>query len=320
MKFKKIFFILSVIFIVFIQLFFVGCVKNSQFDSGKNNKSITLKEEDILDFMVKNKTGRTIFVTCFYYMQTEPFTRWRWDKSKVYKIEDSQKVIIDLDVVPDVLIRKNIYGYLAVFATEKEAQDSIFELLDEKHKIDLNLIYKLKNKKVAIKVERYGFKDYSLDYDLENLIPDQKETLIKSEVDFLVENKTGKPIWLTCFSYQKKENKPIWQYAKTPVIRIEKDQSAIVDIDTIVQKVYKEEDIFNIFGYLAIFDENEKEEALDSTYELLKEHKKLFIGPLFLLKDKKIVLGIEKYGIVGDIFDYRIAIKNTTSKQLKIKK
>ncbi|MCF7899587.1 hypothetical protein K9L05_02980 [Candidatus Babeliales bacterium] len=321
MNFKKIFFILNLTFIILIQIFFVGCIKDSKFDSCQNNKRIKLTEEDVLDFAVKNKTGGTIFVTCFYYIQTEPFTRWRWDKSKVYKIEQGQKAIIDLDVIPDVLIRRNVYGYLAVFASEKKAQESIFETLDERHLLDLDLLYKLKNKKIAVKIEKYGYKDYLLDYDVEYLLPEEKDTLIKSEVDFLVKNNTGKPVLVTCFVYQKKENRPIWQYSKTPVIKLENNQLGIVDVDTIVQRVYKEEDIENIFAYLAVFDENEKEDAQDSTYELLKEYKKLYVGPLILLKDKKIVLEIEKYGIAGDFIDYRkVDIKKAQTKQLKIKK
>ena len=266
----------------------------------KEEKKISPKQQDgEIDFVVENVTGKTIYVVCFSYIKKRHFYRWRWDKSPVYKLEDGQTITIDVDYIPDEQNRKNIYGYLAVFENKEDAKNSIYELVQDKDKIDLDKIYNLKNHKVSIGIEKYGFKGELLDFDF---VPLKNGTDKYPELDFVVENRTGKPIILTCFVYQIKEDMPVWRYDKTPLTELEPYEYGLIDVDTI-SKSY---DRVYMRGYLAIFDKDEQEKAQSSTYELLKPTNKVALGRIAALKNKKIVLEVEKYGEIGDKVDYTV--------------
>ncbi len=264
------------------------------------NKILTEKARKAeLDFSVKNLTGHTIYVVCFSYIKKRNFTRWRWDKSDTYKLENNEEAIIDVDTIPDEQDRKNIYGYLGVFETRKEADESIYELLSEEQKIPLDLLYKLKDQKVLLNVEKYGFKGEVLDFEF---VPTKDGIPQYPELDFLVENNTGKTIFLTCFVYQIKDDMPVWKYDKTPVLKLEDGKTAIVDIDTISEKYNR----VYMRGFLGVFPEDEEEKARKITYELLESKNKLSIGRLAALKGKKIILNVERYGVVGDFIDFSV--------------
>lgn len=250
-----------------------------------------------LDFQVQNTTGKTIYATCFAYIKKRPFTRWRWDKTKVYKIEPKQIVTIDVDTIMDKQDRENVYGYLAVFNNRKKAKDAIYELLDDKFKIDLDLLYKLKDHKVIVGVETYGFKGEILDYDF---VPIKEDGVRYPELDFVVENQTGKPVYVTCFAYQIKEDQPVWKYNKTKVKKIKPYGMAIMDVDTII----KPYDRVYMRGYLGVF--KNKQQAKDATFELLNPRNKVRIGRLAALKNKKVILEVEQYGIKGESIDFSV--------------
>jgi hypothetical protein len=275
-------------------------IKTQEKASKKKDKKFSAKDKQSeLDFLVQNIAGKTIYVTCFSYIKKRLFTRWRWDKSDIYKIEPGQTVTVDIDTIPDEQERKNVYGYLAVFNNEQEANDSIYELLDDKVKVDLDLLYKLKNEVVKIGIEKYGIKGKLLDYAFE---PINKKRATPPELDFFVENKTGKTLYLACFVYQLKEDLPVWRYDKTDVIKLMPNETKIIDVDTIAGKYER----VYVRGYLAVFDENEKEKADQATYELLAPKNKISLERLAALKNKKVVLEIEKYGVEGDIIDYEV--------------
>jgi hypothetical protein len=270
-----------------------------------------------LDVEVENQTGKTIYVTCFSYIKKRMLGRWRWDKSAIYKLENAQSVVVDIDTISDQQDRDSIFGFLAVFENEKDAEESTFQLLDDHRKIDLDLITHLKGKKVIVEIEKYGIAGDFYDYDFVS----KKEQLKHPELDFYVENKTGKTILATCFVYQKKakgtwlaqitketwataedarDDMSVWRFDKTPIIKINPNEKGLIDVDTIVE----ERDRIYVRGYLAIFDENEMEKAEKSTYELLPARRKLDIGRLVDLKKKKISIYTEQYGILGDFIDY----------------
>ena len=310
-----------------------GCVKNSKYikEGYKEQKETlepfekelleemkkqekTIKTEDIqdkkkiklvsdekneLDFYVQNLTGKTVYVVCFSYISKEDFTRWHWDKTNVYKIEKNKTVLIDVDTITNEEKRNNTYGYLAVFDNKQKAENSIYELLDDKKKLDLDLLYRLKNQKIVLYVEQYGIKGEILSYDIP--LKDKKDF---PNLDFVVENKTGEPVWVTCFIYQIKENMPAWRFDKIPIQKIENNQLAVININEEV--ISKQYDIVYMRGILGIFNENEKEEAEKSTYQLLKPKNKLNIGRIAYLKNKKVTLEIEKYGIEGEKIDFTI--------------
>lgn len=131
-----------------------------------------------LDFEVENQTGKTIYITCFSYIKKRPFSRWHWNKSPVYKIDDNQTVVVDLPTISDEEDRNNAFGYLGVFDNAQDAENSTIELLDDNKKIDLDIIAQLHGKKVTIDVEKYGIVGEFYDYDFQDI--NKKKRLKKS--------------------------------------------------------------------------------------------------------------------------------------------
>ena len=103
-----------------------------------------------LDFDVENLTGKTVYATCFAYMRKRINTNWSWRKSPICKIEHGQTKTIDIEYIPDVQDRNFTFGYLGLFNTEEDATKAIFELLPENKMLDLDLLIKLKGKKVTL--------------------------------------------------------------------------------------------------------------------------------------------------------------------------
>jgi hypothetical protein len=284
----------------------------------KTERKTTLLASNIksLDFDVQNKTGKTIYASCFAYIKKRDFGRWRWDKSPVYKLDHLQTQKVHIDYIDDDYSRKHVFGYLGVFTNEKDADDAIYELLPDRNKLDLDQLMYLHDKKVTLEIERYGFKGEYFEFDFaEKNAHDQERKINRTpELDFFVENKTGKPILATCFVYQKKakgtwfaaidekDDMEVWRYDKTPVISIPPNEVSIIDVDTITES----RDRSYVRGFLAIFDEDESKLAQESTFELLGSHRKLNLGLLSMLKNKKVVVDVERYGIAEDFIDFVI--------------
>jgi hypothetical protein len=268
---------------------------------------------DELDFDVENNTGKTLYVTCFTWIHRRDFGHWHWEKSNIYTLEPGATTTIDIKTVPMKEDRDKVYGYLGVFGNHQEASDAIIELTHEKHLLDLDVLMKLKGKKVTIDVERYGRKkgkDYEFfEYDFVN--KDGKEQELPT-LDFAVENNTGKTVLVTCFVYQKKakgswiasteakDDMTVWRFDKTPIIKLLPHQIGIIDVDPITTG----RDRIYIRGYLAVFDEDEEEKALNATFELLPSKYKLTLGELARLKNQKVVLEVDEYGMQPEIIEY----------------
>lgn len=314
-------------------------VKENVVEENVNEKlDIENKEQAIekkLCFGVENTTGQSIYIVCFAYIKKRAFGKWRWQKSAVQKLENKQTITICTDEIEDDEDRDNTFGYLGVFENLNEAQESTFETLPDKKKIDLDLIVQLKDKTVKIEIEKYGIVGNFYDYDFVKS-KDKKNGKIP-ELDFIVENKTGKTIFVTCFVYEKKaksswlakktseswtdlgesrDDMSVWRFDKTPVIKINPNEKGEIDVDTIIEPRDRE----YVRGYLVLFDENEQELAEAATYELLPENtKKLDLGRLINLKNKKIEIYAEKYG-TSDFIDYtvqptrRVDLSKITSK------
>jgi len=250
-----------------------------------------------LDFEVENMTGKETFVTCFSYVKLEEFGRWKWRKSKIYHLKPQQHTLIDVATIPDEINREYVFGYLGVFANYKDADQAIYELLDDRLKVDLGLLYKLKGRKVTLGVEKYGFKGRQLDYTVDKKKARLHET---PELDFLVENQTGRTLYITAFIYQHKDSSQPWRHDKTIVKEIPHGSQALMDVDTITSQI----DRNHISGSLGVFDSQEMAEKM--TYELMDPENKLKLGRLIDISNDKIVISIEKYGVVGNIIDYTI--------------
>ncbi len=278
-----------------------------------------LQPDASLDFEVENKTGKTLYVTCFAYMKKRPFSRWRWDKSEIYKIEDNAITTIAMHPIEDEQDRINTFGYLALFDNNKDAEEAIYELLPDSNKIELDLLIHLKGKKVVLEIEKYGMVGEFFDYDF--VRKDQNGTKYTPEVDFVVENNTGKTIHVTCFTFQKKakgtwlaektkaawtaldesrDDMSVWRFDKTPLITLKPGESGVIDVDTIVEQ----RDRKDVTGFLGIFDEDERTQAEQSVFELLEQQNKLSLGRLVSLKGKKVIIEVEKYGTIGNLIDF----------------
>ncbi len=262
-----------------------------------------------LDFQVENKTGKTIYITCFSYLHRRFFSRWRWNKSPVYKVEPNKSQVIDIISLNDALHKKNMFGYLGVFDNQEEADNAVYELLPDHKKLDLDQLIKLHEKKVTIEIERYGFKEPFYDYEflkkkgLEKKVP---------ELDFYTLNNTGKIVYVCCFVYEKKakgnwiaatedkDDMSVWRFDKTKVLKLNPNETGYIDVDTISTM----RDQANTRGYLALFEEHEQKLALEATYELLESKRKLNLGLLMNMRNKIVSLEIEQYGIKEDIIDY----------------
>lgn len=274
-----------------------------------------------LNFDIENQTGKTIYVTCFSYIKKRTLGNWRWDKSPIYKLDQKGTATIEVDLIKDEQDRVNVFGYLAVFETEKEASESIYELLDDHKKLDLDQLIHLQNKKVVIEIEKYGIVGEFYEYDF--VKKKQTDTTIVPELDFLVENQTGKVINVVCYVYQKRakgtwlaqkttaawttinesrDDMSVWRFDKTPIITLNPGESKMVDVDTIIEPRDRE----YVKGSLAIYDENELKEADLDVYELLPAYRKLELGTLSNLKNKKIIVNVEQYGSTGQFMDFMI--------------
>ena len=289
-------------------LFSTGCTLNQ-------SKATQLKQPPCsLEVKIRNITKRILYATCFAYIKKENAPRWRWQKSPVFELIPNKEVVIPIDTFQSARSVPDAYGVLGVFTTHHEAENTIYELIPDENKIDLDRLKKIQGQTILLGIEKYGVVGDIFDY---SFIPDNTTLQAVPELDFTVENRTGKTLYLTTFVYQKKENMPIWQYDKSPVIALEDGASGLIDVDTITNAYDRK----NTRGYLAIFDETEKKEAYDSTYQLLKEHQSINLGLLSELRDRKVILKSQKYGILGDVIDFVVKapkkIANTKSENIK---
>ena len=254
-------------------------------------------EEATLSIRIRNITKRTLFATCFAYMKKEAAPRWRWNKSAIYELTPNKDITIVLDTFKSKKSIPNAYGVLGVFTSHEEADNAIYELLPDENKVDIDLINKLNDKTIILGIEKYGVVGDIYDY---SFIPNNQAMHEVPELDFAVENKTGKTLYMSAFIYQKKDDMPTWRYDKSPVIRVEADQTGIIDVDTITNAYDRK----YTRGYLAVFDETEKKDAFDCTYQLLKDHQIVNVGLLSALQNRKVILKSQKYGIIGDVIDF----------------
>lgn len=290
----------------------VGCAKKTEPKADDKKQAMTLKQ-DQLGVRIKNSTNKKVYVTCFSYIKKENFDRWRWDKSPVMELNPHQEDLIKLDPISDDDIRNNVYGYLAVFDTKAEAEDAIYELLDDAKKIDLDLISQIQDKVITVAVEQYGFKKDRLSYGFDST----KKADALPNFNFEVENKTGQPVYVAAFIYEKKKDMPVWQYTKTPLAHIAAGEQSKIDVSGITNAY----DWKYMRGYLGIFREDEKQQAEESTYELLEPSQKLTLGLLNDINNHKITLQAEEYGVVGDFIDYTVKpLKRIDFKKREVKR
>lgn len=267
----------------------------------KNNPAPVLDLRKSLSFSVNNNTGREIFVTCFYWMKSNPEGMWHWEKSKVHKLLLGETQLIVLNEIEDSRDRRSVCGYLGVFDSFSEADAAVYERTDERKLLDLDRIILLKNKVIPIEIKKYGITGGYLTYEVtgKNVKPQNKQ------IDLLVENQTGKEVLVCCFVYDQPERTfefDVWRYDKTPLQKFGIGEIKYINIPSVADP-YR---YSYIRGTLGIFDMKEQKIAEDTTLELAPAENKLSLGLLAPLHNKKILLKIEKYGMFGDFIDYTV--------------
>jgi len=291
---------------LFVLLLMGGCALESEKSQKQSPATLEVK--------IRNITKRTLYATCFSYIKKENSPRWLWQKSSVYELLPSKDVAIMIGSFKSAQAIPDCYGILGIFTNHDQASKAIYELVPDENKIDLDRLKKLQDKTIILGIEKYGIVGDIFDY---SFVPEHEATNEVPELDFYVENKTGKALYVTAFVYQKKEDMPIWEYSKSPVIKVGADESGLIDVDTIINTYDRK----YTRGYLAVFDETEKQEAYDCTYQLLKEHQSINLGLLSELQDRKIILKSQKYGILGDVIDFVVKeprkIANLKSENIK---
>ena len=285
LNYQSLFKINLTIFLTTFLTVFSGCYKIP-----KPSKKINDADAYSLDFTVENKTNKTIYITCFYYAKTVASVRWEWRKTPVYKMETNKTTNVNIDYIPQKEYLDNIFGYLAVFDNLDDAEDAIYELLPGENKVDLDKLNRLKNKNVSLYVEKYGTEEYW--YYRFN---PKTEAPKVPELDFVLENNSGKNLYVTLFTYEREEGQPQWAIDKNEVLFVEYKKSITIDVDTLLQKHVRE----NASGALGVFNESEKKLAEESTYESLRPNQKISLGILHKLQGKKVILVPKKYGIIS---------------------
>jgi len=288
-----------------ILLYIGGCATNQ----------VTQKSAEYsLDIKIRNVTKRVLYAACFSYLKKEDTPRWHWQKSDVYELLPDKDIVIHIDTFKSKRAVPDIFGVLGVFTRHEEAENAIYEILPDTNKIDLDRIDRLQEKTIILGIEKYGVVGDIFDYAF---MPDSVATQEVPDLDFTVENQTGRPLYLTAFVYEKKNDMPIWNYDKSEIIRIEPNESQTIKVDgttTLYDRKYTR-------GYLAVFDESERKEAYDSTYQLLHDHQKINLGLLAALADRKVILNDQKYGILGDVINFVVKdprkIANSRSENIK---
>lgn len=271
-----------------------------------------------LSFSVQNKSGATFYCCSFYYIKNKLIGRWRWEKSRVYKVMPSKtRVVVVNDSVDDSRYRNAVFGYLAVFNNKKEASDAVMETMDEEKLLDLDLLSKIKDKVIEVNVKKYGIRGDRLAYSTTNESDDLKKA--NPSLSLFLKNETGRDLYLTCFVYEQPESTQsfdLWKYDKMKVIFLKEGEESQLSVPPIYDK-YKWS---YMRGVLGIFDKDSKELAEKSTFEIVQPINKLELGNLAKLMNQKIILSVENYGVMGDFIDYVVKPSVFVNKYKKVKK
>ncbi len=91
---------------------------------------------------------------------------WRFDKTPLLTLKQGESGIINVDTIVEPRDRSEVRGYLAVFDEDeyKDAEMSIFELLEPQKKLSLGKLATLKDQKVILKIEQYGTAGNLIDF------------------------------------------------------------------------------------------------------------------------------------------------------------
>jgi hypothetical protein len=132
----------------------------------------------LLDYFVKNETGKPIYVCGFTYMKKakgtwvaaiadkDDMAVWRYDKSQVLKLDPDQTGAITIDTNDAQRDREYMIAFLGIFNEheQKMAEESTYELLAPENKVHLGPLVSVAGKTIALEIEQYGLGDDIVDY------------------------------------------------------------------------------------------------------------------------------------------------------------
>jgi hypothetical protein len=263
-------------------------------------------------FDLHNVSGVSLYTTCFAYVKPGDFNRWRWRKTEVKEVKPGATIPISMRILDDHQDKFHVFGALGVFSNRIEAEESTYELLPDENKLDLDLLSEIEKKTIVVGIERYGFREPFYDYDF--VEKQAKENGATSELDFFVQNQTGRTTFVTGFIYSKKakgrwiaaedekDDMSVWRFYKTKVLRLEQGQTGYIDIDSIIPK----RDRSFVRGYLGVFDEDHENDAHSKTFELLSDAEKINLGLLTRREGRTIILEVERYGVANDVINFTV--------------
>ena len=282
------------LFYILILICLPCCYKQPSKKSHLQKKSSV--ENNKITFVVENDTSQKLNIVCFYYAKRKSSNRWTWYKTNnIITLTPKTKAPFSIPIITTKEDLNHVHAYLALFNNKIDAQTSIFQLLSDEQKLDLGKIEKLNNKSVLLESTRYGFKGERIEYAITN-----GRKIKIPELDFIVENQSGKNLYINTFVYQHHGAHPQWDFEKLPTRFVKNGQQTTFDVDTVTKKY----DWSNVRGYVGIFNKDERNKAKESTYESLNPNQKINIGRLEKIINKKIVIIPKTYGVLGG-FDTR---------------
>lgn len=262
-----------------------------------------------LYYSVKNHTGHKIFVVGCAWMKKTLEACYRWHYTPVYELEPNEKYPIFVGNVPNGEDMERIAGYLGVFVHKHQAQAFQIETAEESNVVNLPFLNEIKGKTIELKVDRYGFKE-NLDYRIDEVA---KSTAHPS-LNFYVENRTGQDLSICCFIYQQPAGRDAvqpWGYTKTEALHLAANQTTSIDVSTITNKYNWD----YMRGTLGVWKSKHHELAEKLTYEQTYPKHCVKLGQLSLIAGKKIVLGVERYGIGEEWFDFSVKSLNRNPRE-----
>lgn len=283
---KKNFFLIALLCLVS-----SGCTTKKPINKSYGQKGTEKISSKAFTITLENTSTSDLYGCLFYYAKENLENRWSWHKSEVVNIRPQSSAKISITVSSrSKSDLEDVQSCLSVFNNKDDAEMAIIELLSDEKRIDLGKLLPLNNKSIKISPETYGFKTNKISYS----IVEQTNSETQHELSFSVVNSIGKNIYLTGFIYEHFNAHPQWDFEKLPVVFFPHNASAKVTIPTESNRYNWE----NIHGYLALFDEDQKQEADFSIYESLDPSNKVNLEALVKINKQTIILEPKTYGIL----------------------
>jgi hypothetical protein len=263
--------------LIFLSLLLSGCYKEKY----KKTPPHPISKKD-LHITVENKADKPIYASIFYYAKKAIGYRWNWYKTPPQHLHPGESYTFELTNFLSKRELRSVYGYIGISHTQQEADDLVFELIEDSHAIDIGILSKLHSEVIEIISHDEGVSGASWTWKPRD---STKETL-ESTYQFSLDNQTGEDLWIAPFIYDKSAVQQQWKFRKTPLIEAKKDTKQTIFIPAHAHRINRH----FVQGFLGVFKHNDLERAKASTYPSLQPHEKLTVGYLYKLRNRTIIL------------------------------